>query len=143
MENASKALIIAGAILLSIVIISLGLVVVQNTRGTINSANVDKQAAQVFNGQWEEYQGSGKTASEIVRMFNDVIVSNGTETKNATNRFVTITTAAAAPTARLATAPRLVVPTVASLNNARGYTVSLGVDPNTGYVVGISYTPTR
>ena len=40
MENASKALIIAGAILLSILIISLGIMVFQNAKSTVGSADM-------------------------------------------------------------------------------------------------------
>ena len=138
MENASKALIIAGAILLSIVIISLGLVVIQNTRGTINNANVDKQAAQTFNDQWEQYRGSGKTASDIVRMFQEVIASNGAETKNGTNRFVNIAkSSTAAATTKAASAPTLSIPT--DLKSNVSYTVYIGYDSSTGYVVGLAY----
>ena len=49
MENASKALIIAGAILLSIVLISLGLIVVNRTQNTVKNANVDQQEITSFN----------------------------------------------------------------------------------------------
>ena len=43
MENASKALIIAGAILLAIVIISLGLIVVNNVRNVTDNTNLSEQ----------------------------------------------------------------------------------------------------
>ena len=65
MENASKALIIAGAILLSILIISLGIMVYNNAKNTVGSSNLDKQEIQTFNSQWEQYEGSNKTASEV------------------------------------------------------------------------------
>ena len=57
MENASKALIIAGAILLSILIISLGIMVYNNAKNTVGSSNLDKQEIQTFNSQWEQYEG--------------------------------------------------------------------------------------
>ena len=43
MENASKALIIAGAILLSILIISLGILIFSQAQDTINSINMSEQ----------------------------------------------------------------------------------------------------
>ena len=58
MENASKALIIAGAILLAIVIISLGLVVVNNTRGVSDNANLSEQEIQTFNAKFTPYAGT-------------------------------------------------------------------------------------
>ena len=51
MENASKALIIAGAILLAIVIISLGLIVVNNTRNVTDNTNLSEQEIQAFNAK--------------------------------------------------------------------------------------------
>ena len=77
MENASKALIIAGAILLAILLISLGLIVFRNASGTINNANLNKEEIQAFNYQFEAYIGSNKSAAEIRSMFQTVIASNG------------------------------------------------------------------
>ena len=48
MENASKALIIAGAILLSIAIIGIGMAVFQMASGTISSANMSAQEIEAF-----------------------------------------------------------------------------------------------
>lgn len=75
MENASKALIIAGAILLSIVIISLGLVVVNNVRDTINNTNMDAQEIEAFNGKLTPY-GGGKVSGTRVKALIDVVSSN-------------------------------------------------------------------
>ena len=50
MENSSKALIIAGAILISILIIGLGVTIFQNAQKVIKgSGNVDSQAAMAKN----------------------------------------------------------------------------------------------
>ena len=42
MENASKALIIAGAILLAILIITLGIVIYQQASGVINNSSMSQ-----------------------------------------------------------------------------------------------------
>ena len=76
MENASKALIIAGAILLSILIISLGIMVYNNAKNTVGSASLDKQEIETFNSQWQTYVGSNKTASEVYSMMSAVVASN-------------------------------------------------------------------
>ena len=49
MENASKALIIAGAILLAIIIISLGLMVTNQAKEQVGNANLSAQQIQTFN----------------------------------------------------------------------------------------------
>ena len=79
MENASKALIIAGAILLSILLISLGIIVVNNTRTTIDKANVDQTAAETFNSKFEAYFGTKRTGSEA-RALMSAVKSTGTAT---------------------------------------------------------------
>ena len=61
MENASKALIIAGAILLSIILITLGIVVVRNVMPTINKANVNQQEVEAFNAKFDTFVGQNKT----------------------------------------------------------------------------------
>ena len=43
MENASKALIIAGAILISILIIGLGVFIYQQAQSTVSKANLNSQ----------------------------------------------------------------------------------------------------
>lgn len=76
MENASKALIIAGAILLAIVIISLGLVVVNGTRNTINNTNLSEQEIQNFNSKFTSYEGSNISGSNVNNLIQSVISSN-------------------------------------------------------------------
>lgn len=60
MENASKALIIAGAILLSILIIGLGMQVYNNASATMGSANMSSQEISSHNSQFEAYEGRVK-----------------------------------------------------------------------------------
>ena len=81
MENASKALIIAGAILLAIVIISLGLVVVNNSRNTVDSANMNEQEIQTFNAKFTPYEGT-KTGTQVKALLQAVIASNQANTSN-------------------------------------------------------------
>ena len=60
MENASKALIIAGAILLSILIITLGLGVYNNASSSMKNASLDPQELQAHNSQFLAYEGRQK-----------------------------------------------------------------------------------
>ena len=55
MENASKALIIAGAILLAILIIGLGIFIYRQAANTVSDTGMDQLAIQQFNGQFENY----------------------------------------------------------------------------------------
>lgn len=89
MENASKALIIAGAILLSIIIISLGLVVVNNVRGQIEGQNLNKDQLAEFNKRFLSYEGTNKTGSDVNSLIQEVISSNQSQIDNAGSNFVT------------------------------------------------------
>ena len=67
MENASKALIIAGAILLSIAMIGIGMAVFQMASSTINQANMSGQEIDAYNAEFIKYQGkiNGATAKAL------------------------------------------------------------------------------
>ena len=58
MENASKALIIAGAILLAILIISLGILIYNQAAGIVNSNSMSDVEITQFNAQFTQYQGT-------------------------------------------------------------------------------------
>lgn len=59
MENASKALLIAGAILLSILLIAIGIYVFNAANSTITSSmsSMDTQEKEAFNNNFTTYQG--------------------------------------------------------------------------------------
>ena len=71
MENASKALIIAGAILLAILIIGLGIFIYRQAANTVSDTGMDKLAIQQFNGQFENYikdNVSGTTVKSLIQL---------------------------------------------------------------------------
>lgn len=76
MENASKALIIAGAILLSILIIAIGMYIYNSSQNSIAEAGsqIDTQERQNFNQQWEMYEG--KQSGSNVRALISKMASN-------------------------------------------------------------------
>ena len=66
MENASKALIIAGSILLAIMIISLGVMVFNNMKHTVaGNANLDEQEIASFNADITPYLGAHISGSQV------------------------------------------------------------------------------
>lgn len=67
MENASKALIIAGAILLSILIIGLGMYIYTQASGAMDGANLDSEKANAYNAEFKQYEGtiSGSNARAL------------------------------------------------------------------------------
>ena len=126
MENASKALIIAGAILLSILIISLGIMVYNNAKETVGSTSLNSQEIQTFNSQWEAYVGTNETAAEVNSMISAVIASNAAETNSGTNRTVTINSST--PTSTV------------TLSSSKTYTISAEYDSETGLITNLKYS---
>ena len=74
MENASKALIIAGAILLAILIITLGIVIYQQASGVINNSSMTQVEITQFNTQFTQYQG--KQRGSVVKSLYQIVLAN-------------------------------------------------------------------
>lgn len=74
MENASKALLIAGAILLAILIIAIGMYIYNSAQTTIQDAmiSMSTQEIEAFNNQFESYKGKQK-GSQINSLIGKLI----------------------------------------------------------------------
>ena len=83
MENASKALIIAGAILISILIIGLCVFIYQQAQSTVSKANLNSQEAQAQNQQFDNYFGDKVSAQEVKQLCTTVRSNNITGEGNA------------------------------------------------------------
>lgn len=75
MENASKALIIAAAILIAIVLITLGVYVIGIAQDQMKSAGMSEIELTAFNQKFTKYDGKQK-GSVIRTMVQDVISNN-------------------------------------------------------------------
>ena len=76
MENASKALIIAGAILLSILIISLGIMIYNNASGVVKNSSMNQVEIQQFNQQFTQYEGTKVRGATVISMAQAVLANN-------------------------------------------------------------------
>ncbi len=76
MENASKALIIAGAILLAILIISLGIMIYQQASGVVNNNSMTEVEVSTFNSKFEQYLGSKVRGASVNALVNTVNTNN-------------------------------------------------------------------
>ena len=135
MENASKALIIAGAILLSILIISLGIMVYNNAKNTVGNASLDKQEIETFNSQWQVYVGKNKTASEVYTMMSAIVASNASESSSGKGRYIKFEDSDKASETILNTKPDL-TPLMPASNTM--YEIKAGYGAN-GLIVGMAY----
>ncbi len=76
MENASKALIIAGAILISILIVGLGVIIYNNVSGIAQSGTLDAQEIQAHNSPFEGYFGNNVSGSNVRALLTQVSANN-------------------------------------------------------------------
>lgn len=88
MENASKALIIAGAILISIIIIGLGVYFVNMAQAAGKKVNLNGQAATAQNSQFTAYFGEKVTASEVKALMGLISTNNITGQNEDDQKFI-------------------------------------------------------
>jgi len=82
MENASKALIIAGAILLAILIIGLGVFIYNQAANTVGDTGMDQLAVRQFNAQFEPYIMERASGATAMALYDTVQTYNATTTNN-------------------------------------------------------------
>ena len=91
MENASKALLIAGAILICILLIAIGMYVYNAASETINSAasKMSQQDKDIYNSDVKQYEGATVKGSEIKSMI-ETITSKNQGNVNQSGKFISI-----------------------------------------------------
>ena len=72
MENASKALLMAGAILIAMLVIVLGIMLFANTRETPREYHeqLSKQEVEAFNSNFTKYLEKDLTVHDVVTIYN-------------------------------------------------------------------------
>ena len=135
MENATKALLIAAAVLIAILIISLGIVIYNQASETVNSVNMSGQEIQAFNDQFLKYDGHGKRGTEVNALLKTALNNNMTErTENNgadTARCVAISGAGSIDPA---------AGTMTKVEPAKVYTITVAQDGEGGLVHTITIT---
>lgn len=78
MENATKALVIAGAVLISILLISVGIMVFNKSKGSAENIPTDKYVIEQFNSQFTSYFGTNVSGSNVRSLLSEIRTSNVT-----------------------------------------------------------------
>lgn len=139
MENASKALIIAGAILLSILLIGLGVFVYNGAAGTIQKANLNAQEIKQYNAPFEAYEGTNVSGSKAIALCNEVRQHNLANQSDLSRQITVITSAVTNKKADTFTAMDTTATTVkGTLRSGYTYTITFGYDPATGLMTEVS-----
>ena len=76
MENASKALIIAGAILLAILIIALGIMIYNQASGVVNTDAMTEVEISTFNNKFTQYLGDNVRGAQVKALVQAVDQNN-------------------------------------------------------------------
>ena len=83
MENASKALIIAGAVLISILLISLGIMIYNQAKQVTDNTNLDEISITTYNEKFNQYLGE-KVKASVVNSLMGAVNQNNTTTSGGT-----------------------------------------------------------
>lgn len=83
MENATKALMIAGAILVALLIIGIAMAIYTNSQGVFSNVNsrMSQQEIQVFNQQFENYEGT-QSGSSVKALIGTILTNNSVADQN-------------------------------------------------------------
>ena len=132
MENATKALLIAAAVLVAILLISLGVGVFQMGEEATQGANLSEQEVMAFNQKFEQYAGQGKRGSEVNALLKTVVQHNIQKTaEGSTDLRVTVSGSATISGTET---------TIPSVSTGAVYNVVVNLSPTTGLVTSINIT---
>lgn len=129
MENATKALLIAAAILVAILIISLALVVYNMASETVNGINLSQAEITQFNDQFQKYEGTSVSGSQVNAMLKTVFNHNLAESNTAKK----VSVSGDATLAADATS-------CPSVDTGNRYSVTCVINSSTGLVSSITVT---
>lgn len=142
MENASKALIIAGAILLSILIISIGMIIYNQAKGVVDNNAMDEVAVTSFNEKFTQYEGNNVRGANVNAMINTIIQNNLSNTQDKSKQII-IKTGTGIDTNMwngtaygVATAPQTTKK--GSALTGKSYSVKFETDDKSGYVKSVT-----
>ncbi len=121
MENASKALIIAGAILISIVLVSVGVLVVNSLNTDDALSTMTQQEIQAFNTKFENSAGENRTGA-VVKSLLSTVITNNAQYSGDTEKTVKVTMGSNADVTDSTTLSAM----RNSINNGKRYDVTIG-----------------
>lgn len=133
MENATKALLIAAAVLIAILIISLGIVVYNKASEAVTGAGDMKEyQIQQFNEKFTKYAGDNVSGSDVNAMLQTVLNHNNAQPDTST--CVSVSGAATV------TSSNAITTLPAKVNAGSRYSITVNISPNTKLVNAITVT---
>ena len=139
MENASKALIIAGAILLSILIISLGIMIFTQASSVVDNNAMDEVAVTTFNEKFRQYEGNNVRGANVNALLQRVVQNNITNEGDSSKQ-IKVKCSAKNWSGTKSTGEKIAI-TSEQLGKAltgKSYSVNMTPDPKSGYYTEIT-----
>ena len=144
MENASKALILAGSILIALIIISLGVMIFKNYSNSVkNNTSLDKQTIASFNRRIDPYIGDNKSASQV-NTLRDIAISinNNAKVEGGSMQYVNMTINGSVVTSYDSSDNKVTINNVKA-ETGKFYNVEPTYNPDTGLINTITITPSK
>lgn len=142
MENASKALLIAGAVLICIVLISVGMMIISSSTEVTDQVDdlTSTQAAQTFNNQFSKYAGTQK-GSSVKTLLETIATSNNTA-GSGSGKTVQVTTNNVGNGTQLTSNndSNAIVGMMSNVVNSKKYKVEITAQDTEGYISAITIT---
>ena len=143
MENASKALMIAAAIIIAILIIAIAMYVYNSSAGLAQNANLDSEAIQQYNEPFERYGGEHVTGANAIALAKKIV--NHNRSNRDVSKQIELTTTQISTDGSTSLAPSTDQVT-GSTNVKNGllagaaYSIRFAYDSGTGYITKCSIT---
>ena len=138
MENASKALIIAGAILLSILIISLGIMIYNQASGVVNNNAMSEVDISTFNNKFTQYEGTNVRGSQVNALLQQIATNNVTYQDDTSRQVEVSVTATTWQTGTKPTGKFTGTAVYAKANTGSTYKVTSETNSKTGLISKIT-----
>ena len=134
MENASKALIIAGAILLAILIIGLGMLIFNQAKDAMSNTGMDKQKIDAYNSDFEAYVGTNVNGTRV-RSLIDTVRTHNISTQDDESLKIEVKNDSGDGDEKEKTSDATKLNKIKSgIKAGKTYTVSVDYDSTTGYI---------
>ena len=143
MENASKALLIAGAILIAIVLITLGVLILGKGQEVAKEADMSATEISAFNAKFTQFEGDRVRGTVVKQLYREVLQHNLTnDAGKRVNITVSLASGSGTPTTIAALGKTDADKTLPAKvgDSGRVYKVSSSYDTNTGLISTISIT---
>lgn len=133
MENATKALMIAAAVLVSVLVITLGINIFNSASEQVdNAGNLSEYETESFNSKFTKYEGTDVTGSEVNALLTTVFTHNNSQED--VSRCVKVTGASSVK------ASNAIKSSPTKVATGKSYTVKATYNTKTGLITSIKIT---